>query len=195
MTAPATAGKASPAPPRAAGPHTSAPDQVRRPGEMLEDAVQRCGSTGPVDDPGLRIGDVAARAGVSTRTLRYYEELGLLEPSGRTAGGERRYQAHDVVRLERIIEYKNLLGMNLQEIRVLLSSQARLDQLRVAYRAYKDTPAKESKEKRRAILEEALALQISLVERMDSKLASLTAFRAETHAAAERCVLLLQQLA
>ena len=195
MTAPAAAGKGSPAPPRAAGPHTSAPDQARRPGEMLEDTPQHRGPSGPVDDPGLRIGDVAARAGVSTRTLRYYEELGLLVPSGRTAGGERRYQAHDVAQLERIIECKDLLGMNLEEIRVLLSSRARLDELRVAYRAHKDTPAKEAREKRRAILEEALALQTSLVERMDAKLGRLAAFRAEAHADAERCAALLQQLA
>lgn len=145
-------------------------------------------------EPGLRIGDVAARAGVSTRTLRYYEELGLLEPSGRTAGGERRYQADDIVQLERIIECKDLLGMNLEEIRVLLSSRARLDELRVAYRAHGATPAKEAREKRRAILEEAFALQTSLVERMDAKLARLAAFRAKAHADAERCAALLRQL-
>jgi hypothetical protein len=39
----------------------------------------------------LRIGEAAARVGVSSRTLRYYEELGLLTPSGRTPGGARRY--------------------------------------------------------------------------------------------------------
>ena len=49
-------------------------------------------------DLGLRIGDVAARAGVSTRTLRYYDERGLLRPSGRTLGGERRYEASDLRR-------------------------------------------------------------------------------------------------
>lgn len=137
---------------------------------------------------------MAARAGVSTRTLRYYEELGLLGPSGRTAGGERRYQADDVARLESIIELKDLLGMNLEEIRELLSSRARLDELRVAYRAHKNAPAAAANRKRRAILEEALALQTSLVERMDAKLARLAAFRAEAQADVERCATLLQQL-
>lgn len=164
-----------------------------RPNETLEDA-HLGGTSGPSDEPGLRIGDVAARAGVSTRTLRYYEELGLLEPSGHTAGGERRYQAQDVVRLERIIELKSLLGMNLEEIRVLISSRARLDELRVAYQAQAETPADEAKGSRRAILEEALALQTSLVARMDAKLARLAAFRAQAHADAERCATLLQQL-
>ncbi|MHB1536386.1 MAG: MerR family transcriptional regulator [Acidimicrobiales bacterium] len=149
---------------------------------------------GPGHEPGLRIGDVAARAGVSTRTLRYYEELGLLGPSGRTAGGERRYQAGDVARLQSIIECKSLLGMNLEEIRDLLTSRARLDELRIAYRAHEDIPPAAANEKRRAILEEALALQKSLVERMDSKLARLAAFRSEALAAAEHCATLLQQL-
>ncbi len=42
-------------------------------------------------DAGIRISDAATRVGVSARTLRYYEELGLLTPSLYTAGGERRY--------------------------------------------------------------------------------------------------------
>ncbi|MHB1712190.1 MAG: MerR family transcriptional regulator [Acidimicrobiales bacterium] len=149
---------------------------------------------GSVHDSGLRIGDVAAQAGVSTRTLRYYEEIGLLGPSGRTAGGERRYQAEDVARLQSIIECKSLLGMNLEEIRELLSSRARLDELRIAYRAHKNVPTAAADQKRRAILEEALALQNSLVERMDTKLARLASFRAEALAAAEHCATLLQQL-
>jgi len=146
-------------------------------------------------EPDLRIGDVATRVGVSTRTLRYYEELGLLGPSGRTAGGERRYRAEDLVRLERIIECKDLLGMNLEEIRGFVVSQARLDELRVAYRAEKDTPTKAASEKRRAILEEALALQTSLIERMEAKLTRMAEFRSQLHSDAQRCRKLLDELA
>jgi DNA-binding transcriptional MerR regulator len=181
VTAPATAAKSStPLPP------------VGRPGPRR--APNQAGPSGRIDDPGLRIGDVAARAKVSPRTLRYYEELGLLVPSGRTAGGERRYQAEDVAQLERIIELKDLLGMNLEEIRGLLSSRARLDELRAAYRAHKNSSTPAANKKRRAILEEALALETSLVERMDAKLARMAAFRAEAQAGAERCVELLRQL-
>ncbi|MHB1987699.1 MAG: helix-turn-helix domain-containing protein [Acidimicrobiales bacterium] len=143
----------------------------------------------------LRIGDVAGRFGVSTRTLRYYEELGLLGPSGRTTGGERRYRAEDLVRLERIIECKDLLGMNLEEIRGFVVSQARLDELRVAYRAEKDTPTKAAKAKRRDILEEALALQTSLIERVEAKLTRMAKFRSEMYADAQRCRKLLGELA
>lgn len=143
----------------------------------------------------LRIGDVAARVGVSTRTLRYYEELGLLTPSGYTSGGERRYRAADLVRLQRIVELKELLGMNLEEIRGLLESEGRLDELRTAYRAQRDTPTRAAEESRRAILVEALALRTALVERLDAKLARLGAFRAEAAEARDRCRALLAELA
>ncbi len=53
------------------------------------------------DDGLLRIGEAAERAGVSCRTLRYYEELGLLVPAGHSAGGARRYTGDDVERLRR----------------------------------------------------------------------------------------------
>ena len=84
--------------------------------------------SGPVTstDLGLRIGDVAARVGVSTRTLHYYEQLGLLRPSGRTLGGARRYEASDLTKLERIIELKKAMGMNLDEAKGFLASEDRL---------------------------------------------------------------------
>src|SRR5580700_5096993 len=108
------------------------------------------------EDPGVRISDAAARAGVSTRTLRYYEELGLLTPSGYTPGGERRYQAPDLARLDAILELRDVLGMNLDEIKAVLESQARLDQLRATYRANKDLGTAQGRAARRATLAEAL---------------------------------------
>ena len=50
----------------------------------------------------VRIGEAAALVGVSTRTLRYYQELGMLRPSARSAGGARRYSEADIARLQRI---------------------------------------------------------------------------------------------
>ncbi len=143
---------------------------------------------------GLRIGDIAARAGVSTRTLRYYEELGLLTPSGHTAGGERRYEPQDLQRLERILELKELVGMNLDEIRSYLSSEIRLDELRVAYHAHKDDASGTARDQRREILKEALDLQVSLIDRLDAKLDRLSEFRSSMSARVERCRELLDEL-
>ena len=69
---------------------------------------------------------------VSARTLRYYEELGLLTPSLYTPGGERRYTADDLTHLQRILELREVLGMNLDEIREFLALETRLDELRAS---------------------------------------------------------------
>ena len=82
-----------------------------------------------------RIGEVAARAGVSTRTLRYYGELGLLEASGHSPGGARRYREEDVERLLRIRELQIVMGFNLDQIKRIVGSESRLQALRKEYRS------------------------------------------------------------
>jgi DNA-binding transcriptional MerR regulator len=52
-----------------------------------------------VNNDTFQIGDVAARVGLSLRTLRYWEEVGLVEPTGRTDGGFRLYAEGDIQRL------------------------------------------------------------------------------------------------
>lgn len=67
----------------------------------------------------LRIGDFARLAGTGLRTLRYYEELGLLVPVERTAGGFRHYRRTDVNRV-RLIQSLQEMGLSLDEIGELL---------------------------------------------------------------------------
>lgn len=67
----------------------------------------------------MQIGEVADRIGLSLRTIRYYEELGLAVPSARSDGGFRLYVAADVDRLRVIMQMKPL-GFNLEEMRELL---------------------------------------------------------------------------
>lgn len=143
---------------------------------------------------GLRIGTVAARAGVSTRTLRYYEELGILSPSGRTVGGERRYEHEDLVKLERIIELKNVVGMNLDEVKEFLASEDRIIELREVYRADSEHSDGVVLERRRAILEEALTLRRGLIAQLDATVSRIQGFRSQIEANAERCVQLLEDL-
>jgi DNA-binding transcriptional MerR regulator len=66
----------------------------------------------------LPIGEVCARCGVSARTVRYYEELGLLPGVRRRAGGRRVYGADELERL-RFIQHLKALGLSLEEIRDL----------------------------------------------------------------------------
>jgi DNA-binding transcriptional MerR regulator len=71
-----------------------------------------------MSDAQYRIGEVAEAAGVSTRTLRYYEELGLVSPSGHSPGGARRYSDADLARVLRIRELQHLVGFNLEAIEI-----------------------------------------------------------------------------
>ncbi len=148
----------------------------------------------PEGAPGLRISYAAARAGVSTRTLRYYEELGLLTPSDYTAGGERRYCQSDMARLDRILELRDVLGMSLEEIKGFIESDTRLDKVREAYRAKKGVRTQAARAQQKALLEEALALNQSLAEQVATKLARMDAFRARLADSAQRCRELLDEL-
>jgi DNA-binding transcriptional MerR regulator len=150
-------------------------------------------AAGDDDEPGLRISDAASRVGVSARTLRYYEELGLLCPSLYTAGGERRYRSGDLVQLQRILELREALGMNLEEIKEFLESEQRLDEVRAAYRAEQDVDTEAARSQRKALLEEALALNESLKEQLNAKLARMDAFRATLARNADRCRQLLAE--
>jgi DNA-binding transcriptional MerR regulator len=67
----------------------------------------------------MHVGDVAALAGVTVRTLHHYDRIGLLTPSERTAAGYRRYTPADLDRLHRILLYREL-GFPLEEVATLL---------------------------------------------------------------------------
>jgi DNA-binding transcriptional MerR regulator len=82
-------------------------------------------------DRSYRIGEVAERAGVTTRTIRYYEELGLLgTPTPRTKGAHRLYTEADITRLEELIRLRDQLGLSLDELTAL----AETEQARAALR-------------------------------------------------------------
>ena len=71
-----------------------------------------------------RIGEVAKLSGVTTRTLRYWEELGLLRPSNHSQSGERLYVGTDLARVTRIRKLQDLLGLSLAEIQAVLGTEA-----------------------------------------------------------------------
>ena len=137
---------------------------------------------------GLPIGRAAALAAVSTRTLRYYEELGLLAPSGHSPGGARRYGEEDLARLGRIRELKDLLGFNLDEVRVVLAAEDRLGSLRAAYHAGAGRAGQ------RAIVEEAVGINARLQAAVGAKLERLAAFQAGLEAKAARYQAVLAEL-
>ena len=79
----------------------------------------------------MQIGEVAERIGLSLRTIRYYEEVGLAVPSARSEGGFRLYVEDDVERLRVIMQMKPL-GFSLEEMRELLDAGDAADPVRLA---------------------------------------------------------------
>ena len=72
----------------------------------------------------LRIGDVARLVGTTPRTIRYYEEIGLLpETPARPAGQHRLYTQAEVERLSEVMRLKHLLGVSLEELKTLLTAE------------------------------------------------------------------------
>jgi DNA-binding transcriptional MerR regulator len=129
----------------------------------------------------LNIGAAAARAGVTERALRYYQELGILVPSAHTKGGMRRYSQADLDRVARIRELQTLLGLNLDEIRAVLLNEDRTAEIRAAYFSEETDPAE-----RKALLLESLELAGELRRTVQSKKAALDAFLADLDARIER---------
>ena len=87
----------------------------------------------------MRIGEVAELTGTTPRTIRYYEEIGLL--SGGTArelGKHRCYSREDVERIKEIVRLKDLLGLSLEQLSQLLEAESARADIRREYRETDD---------------------------------------------------------
>ena len=114
------------------------------------------------DGARYQIGEVADRTGVTQRTLRFYEEKGLLQPSERMQGGFRLYSEADVERIESIKRLQGLLGLTLAEIKEMVDAEELLQQVRATFR-----PGRELRSRKRRVAKvlSALHLQLDIVER------------------------------
>ncbi len=97
----------------------------------------------------MRIGEAAKLSGTTARTIRYYEEIGLLPATGeRSAGAHRIYTDDDVARMREILRLKRLLGLSLDELRDVMHGEDARAERRRAWQETSD-PA----ERRRILLE------------------------------------------
>ncbi|MEU9932942.1 MerR family transcriptional regulator [Streptomyces anulatus] len=129
-----------------------------------------------MDGKHMQIGEVAARTELSLRTIRHYEETGLVAPSARSQGGFRLYTETDVARLM-VIRRMKPLGFTLDQMRELLDATDRLDgddqldagereELLARVRAYQQAAA-EQVEKLRVQLARAEDFEATLRARSD----------------------------
>jgi DNA-binding transcriptional MerR regulator len=121
----------------------------------------------------LRIGEVAELTGLTPRTIRYYEEIGLLAGGeGRIQGKHRCYTRADVERIEEIVRLRDLLGLSLEQLSQLIEAESARSELRREFHQTEDP------DERRRILEEALghlATQLELVRGRRRELEALEA--------------------
>lgn len=124
----------------------------------------------------LQIGEVAERTGVTQRTLRFYEEKGLLRPPSRMEGGFRLYSEEDVSRVEQIRQLQKLLGFSLAEIKEMVEAEELKSQIRAEYR--RDADIAERREK----LARALAVTETQYALIRQKVEQLQQMREEYEA-------------
>ncbi|MCS7462947.1 MerR family transcriptional regulator [Paenibacillus doosanensis] len=108
-----------------------------------------------------KIDDVAKECGLTKRTLRYYEEIGLLPPPERSEGGIRLYTRDHIDRLKKLINARDVLGFSLQELQHYVSITEELESHRQGYRLISDDSEKKRKLEE---LEPVVKHQLDLIE-------------------------------
>ncbi len=137
------------------------------------------------DEPHLQIGEVAERTSVTQRTLRFYEEKGLLKPPTRMDGGFRLYSEADIQRVERIKRLQQLLGFSLAEIKEMVEAEEVKLQLRAEYRpdaalSQKRTQlhkAIEVTERQHAVICQKIAALTEMQSKLNERLATFRSWR------------------
>ena len=123
--------------------------------------------------PLLRIQQVAAEVGLTTRSIRYYEELGLLKPAARSEGSYRLYDEDDLERLRFIKGLRDDAGFSLAEIGQLLEDEAARARNRERFRSTRDP------DERKAILRDAFGRVDRQIDSLREKIGRLEAMVVE----------------
>jgi DNA-binding transcriptional MerR regulator len=122
----------------------------------------------------MRIQEVASEVGLTPRSIRYYEELGLLTPAARSEGDYRLYDASDLERLRFIKGLRDDAGFSLAEIAQLLEDEAARTRARARFRSSEDPT------ERRELVLESLARVDRQIETLRAKADRLATMIAET---------------
>lgn len=120
-----------------------------------------------------KIDDVAKECGLTKRTIRYYEEIGILDSPQRTEGGMRLYTRHHIERLNQIKQAREVLGYSLQEIQEFVAIREEMMNIRNEYVGTDDA------ERKVAHLQEIKRVVGKQLDMLDQKLASMAEFRKE----------------
>lgn len=116
----------------------------------------------------LTIDNVAKQLGITPRTLRYYEEVGLISAAARTNGGHRLYDEKTIDMLQQILRLKEHLGISLQEIQETLSAEQSLQELKKNFQEQN-----ENIEEQKRIVQNFIQILEELIEKMNRKIENI----------------------
>jgi DNA-binding transcriptional MerR regulator len=135
----------------------------------------------------MRIGEVAEQTGLTPRTIRYYEEIGLLgagsESEPRQQGKHRCYTSADVERIAEIVRLRDLLGLSLDQLSQLVEAETARAEIRREIKAIDDP------ERKRELITQAhghITTQLTLVRSRVRELSKLEQELAERQALCEQ---------
>ncbi|PEF69530.1 MerR family transcriptional regulator [Bacillus cereus] len=128
-----------------------------------------------------KIDEVTKQVGLTKRTLRYYEEIGLIDPPERSEGNIRLYTDEDIARIKRIVEAKEVLGITLQEMQHFLSLKERMEQRRSS-----ENP------RDREVIQEIKEMLEQQVQTLDEKMEQMQRVKAELEDSLHRAVTFLE---
>ncbi|TBL69322.1 MerR family transcriptional regulator [Paenibacillus thalictri] len=117
-----------------------------------------------------KIDDVAKECGLTKRTIRYYEEIGILPPPERSEGGIRLYTREHIERLKRLINARDVLGFSLQEVQKYIAIVDELESHRRGYHGYKEVADKAQMKLKLQEIEQAVAKQAHILQEKLAKM-------------------------
>lgn len=136
-----------------------------------------------------KIDDVAKEVGLTKRTIRYYEEIGVLEAPDRSEGGTRLYAREHIDQLKLIVNARDVLGFSLQEIQDFVSISKKLSE---RHQGFLQTEDNDQKKQELLEMEQIIRDQLQL---MDLKLAKIAEFRESTEIKYKRVQAALNNMA
>lgn len=120
----------------------------------------------------LTVDAVSRQLGITPRTLRYYEEVGLISPMTRTSGGHRLYDQHTLDRLKQILRLKDYLGISLQEIQEIMDAEESLTDLRRTFHENGQSP-----DTQKLVVERYIDVLHNVIDKMNSKIENVLTMR------------------
>lgn len=137
-----------------------------------------------------KIDEVAKECGLTKRSIRYYEEIGLISSPERSEGGFRLYSDLHIERLKKIMNVRDVLGFSLQEVQEYMAISEAFEEFRLQYRENKEKMNEDERKNSLLGAEEVLAQQLKMI---DEKLKKMNDIRDEMNEMYQRVRKALEQ--